>query len=95
MKRCLLITRRRIPLDQSEEYATLWHAVQDAAAIVSARAWIFESEHVAGYYTEFVEWKQDDAAPMLVDVGAVSEALARIESAFISEEAAIWSEARI
>ena len=86
--RFLQITRRRIPLDRSEEYALLWNAVRDAAVTVKANAWIFESAHVAGYFTEFVEWKGDAEIP-------ISSVLDELDSEFPPEECSVWIEASI
>lgn len=86
--------RRRIPLDRSEEYARLWSAVRDVAERMGARAWVFESAHVAGYFTEFVEWKSL-ATGLLVDRAETSAALDALNAVFIAEEAAVWSEAQI
>lgn len=91
-ERLLQIVRRRIPLDRAEEYVRLWNGVRDACAAASANAWIFESAHVAGYYTEFVEWKGEVS---FVERGSVADALDELNAVFIAEEAAIWTEAMI
>jgi hypothetical protein len=84
--RFLQITRRRIPLDHSEDFARLWEAVRDAAKDVGANAWIFESAHVAGYFTEFVEWKGDSVNP-------AEAQLDELDSEFPPEESSVWTEA--
>ncbi|HUP88490.1 MAG TPA: hypothetical protein VM100_04035 [Longimicrobiales bacterium] len=94
MIRYLLITRRRVPLEMKEEYARLWSAVRAVAEKLSARAWIFESAHVGGFYTEFVEWKSLPS-DLLIDRAEASSALDDLNTIFIAEEAAVWSEAQI
>lgn len=59
--RKLLVTRRTVPLDRSEEYAEAWLLVVRAAAALPGRAWRFHRTGHDDQYVEFVEW-QDDAA---------------------------------
>jgi len=64
--------------------------VRSAANAAAANAWIFESAHVAGYFTEFIEWKGSEE---LIARGPVADALTELDGIFIAEEAALWTEA--
>ena len=88
MTRFLQVTRRRIPLDRSEAYAHCWHAVAAAATNHSAKAWVFESAHVAGFFTEFIEWQGGPEVPVVYE-------LDELDSDFPPEECSVWTEATI
>lgn len=88
----LLITRRRIPLDQSDEYAGLWRAVQRTAEGHGARAWIFASDDAGDRFIEFIEWRTADDVTALTDVAAAIDAL---DAAFAAEDSGTWTEAKI
>lgn len=59
--RKLLVTRRTVPLDRSDEYAEAWRLVVQAAAALPGRAWLFRRAGHDDQYVEFIEW-QDEAA---------------------------------
>lgn len=91
--RHLQITKRRIPLGRADEYATLWHALRQAAAQRDARAWLFRAQ-AGDHFVEFVEW-QSDRAHSVFDQAAVSASFAALNAAFPFEESDTWLEARI
>ncbi len=87
--RRLMSTRRRIPLDRTEDYAALWSAVRDAAEALGIHAWRFQARDRDDIYMEFLE----SAGPgPLADpgLGAAREALDR---ALVPEHSDEWEEA--
>jgi len=94
MKRYLLITQRRIPLDRADEYARLWVAVRTCAEAAGARAWMFTSERAGDRFIEFIEWQSEplQTVPARPEVMA---ARAELDAAFRSEESDTWIEAKI
>lgn len=60
--RRLLVTRRTIPLDRSEEYADGWQQVVQVAAALPGRAWLFRRAGHDDQYVEFIEWQGDPGA---------------------------------
>jgi len=86
--RFLQITRRRIPPEGSERHAGHWRTIVAAAKRVEANAWIFESGHVAGYFTEFIEWKGTHEMPVILEVD-------ELDKVFPPEECSIWTETTI
>jgi hypothetical protein len=55
--RRLLVTRRVVPLDRSEEYGAGWVRLKALCALRGANAWLF---HPAGHedrFIEFLEWR--------------------------------------
>ena len=94
LKRHLLITRRRIPLDQFEDYGWQWRELRRTVAHADGRAWVFGSERVGDLFIEFIEW-QSDAEHPLIDQPEVADALASLNAAFPFEASDTWIEAKI
>ena len=87
--RRLMSTRRRIPLDRTEDYAALWSAVRDAAEAVGVHAWRFRAKDRDDIYMEFLE--ASDPEPLAdTGLGAARDALDR---AFVPERSDEWEEA--
>jgi SH3-like domain-containing protein len=91
LKRHLLITRRRIPLEIRDDYAALWRDVQRVVAQEGGRAWIFRSATDEDRYTEFVEWESDGHNDTPVGQTAINA----LETEFPSDESDTWMEARL
>jgi hypothetical protein len=56
--RRLLVTRRVVPLDRSDEYGAGWTRLRALCALRGAHAWLF---HPAGHedrFIEFLEWQE-------------------------------------
>lgn len=60
--RKLLVTRRTVPLDRSDEYMETWQLVARAAEALPGRAWLFRRAGHDDQYVEFIEWQDDPAA---------------------------------
>ena len=90
----MLITRRRIPLDRTEDYARLWHNLRRLVENAGARAWLFRAHDVADHFIEFVEW-QSDETHLLSERQDIAEALATLAAAFLPRESGTWIETKI
>lgn len=60
--RRLLVTRRTVPLDRSDEYAESWQNLVQLAKELPGNAWLFRRVGHDDQYVEFVEWSGEPAA---------------------------------
>lgn len=86
----LLVTRRRVPLDRIEQYGALWRAAHTCATRLGARAWLFQSQKVAGLFTEFLE---HDDEQQLDDDSSLVSCLHSLHETFPAEESSTWIQA--
>ncbi|MFO7261404.1 MAG: hypothetical protein DIU52_009620 [bacterium] len=78
-RRRLLSTRRVVPADRLDEYATAWERVQRVAREQGARAWLFRLSERHDHFIEFIEYGD---APGALDTDELRRARASLEEQF-------------
>jgi hypothetical protein len=76
--RRLLVIRRTVPLDRSEEYSAAWQRLAAAAALLAGRAWLFRRAGHEDRFVEFLEWHADSSLPEQTEVAEALRDLAEI-----------------
>jgi hypothetical protein len=87
----LLITRRTVALDRTEEYLALWALVATAVVAAGGRTWLFRGSARQDQAMEFVE----DQGDGVLEDGAVLSARRSLRESFpsvIEEEWSEWTE---
>lgn len=89
--RCLLVTRRHVPLDRSDDYLLMWEALRHTVEEAGGRAWIFRGAAHEDQFLEFVEWKDGAGEPLQDE--RVRQALEQLDSFGPAGNRDEWEEA--
>jgi hypothetical protein len=93
MRRHLLVTRRRIPLDRQDEYLAGWRDVRVAVLSNGGRAWIFRGADRQDQFMEFIEWSAVAGSEPLLECAEVASARETVDNSFGSGLVDEWEEA--
>lgn len=85
----LLITRRTVALDRTEEYLELWRQTAAAAGETGGHAWLFRGSIREDHALEFIE---DPGAAGVLDAAAVLAARDSLNEAFPADLEEEWHE---
>lgn len=89
--RRLSTTRRHVPLDIADDYLVSWLAVRTAVHAAGGRAWLFRGRNHEDQFMEFIEWDDDDSAPL--DGDDVAAAIAQLSAFATAAHTDDWEEA--
>jgi hypothetical protein len=76
--RRILIIRRTVPLDRSDEYGAAWQDLVTAATLCGGQAWLFRRTGHEDRFIEFLEWQEGAALPEQPEVAQALHALGEI-----------------
>jgi hypothetical protein len=93
VRRRLLVTRRRIPLDRQDEYLAGWRDVRVAVLSAGGRAWIFRGAGHQDQFMEFIEWSDGPDSAPLPARAEVADARETVDTTFGSGLVEEWEEA--
>jgi len=95
MKRLLLISRRVVPLDALEDYASRWARVVAAVDAAGGRAWLFRGARHQDHFLEFIEWKAgvEPAGVALPERADIETARGELDARFGAASGDEWEEA--
>lgn len=79
MTRRLLVATRTVNGAARDPYDELWHDLANAVRALNGAAWRFVSADEPDRFVEFIEWKQEEAAPSLPERPGPAERLQRLE----------------
>lgn len=92
--RRLLATRRTIPLDRIDEYASGWRRIRDAVVAAGGRAWLFRGAGHEDHFLEFIEWSDGASSePSLVERSEIAAARTAIDEQLGGGHVDEWEEA--
>lgn len=83
----LLITRRTIALDRTEDYLSLWRRVAESAAAAGGHTWLFRGSGREDHSLEFIE---DPATTGVLEDDDVAAARAELEGSFAADLEEEW-----
>jgi hypothetical protein len=83
--RKLLVTRRVVALDRSDEYGAAWQRLAALCALRGARAWLFHRAGHEDQFVEFVEWAEPLRLSEDTEVEEALRALAEIAAGVVEE----------
>jgi hypothetical protein len=83
--RRILITRRTVPLDRSDEYLAAWQQLAAAAALRAGHAWLFRRSGHEDRFVEFLEWVGPAALPEQPEIADALRELDEIAAGTLEE----------
>lgn len=91
--RHVLATRRTVPLDRVDEYATAWLELQASAQGSGVNAWLFRGTDHEDHFMEFLEWSDEGVPGPMPETGTLGDLRERLTAEFGHGHEDRWDEA--